>query len=933
MASRNDIVWYLIEGFWSDFYNNPSAGRRKFDVQPGGTLTVNLTGLTGEGQGLAIIALSFWTEVTGIRFREVSHDNADILFWDHRDGAASYYLSINGSAADAAIVRGGIIDQSWVNVPAYHSIYYTLDEVLSTYIHEIGHALGLGHPGDYNGTEGLENVGTQFNLDVHLFTIMSYAHELENPETREAGLLETVPVTPMLYDIDAMWELYGEPPGGINAGNSTYYAGRDVPDVDLFQALNFRPANSVTIVDTGGRDTLYLGGTNDAVGFFTSDTGEKTIGMGNVNGAPVLSDGRFAINLVFHGEIENLYGGGGDDWLQGADADNRLDGGAGDDILEGGGGNDILTGGPGDDRLAGGPGADRFVFHPSDNPARYTDAILDFNPAEGDRIDLRAYKAITGVPDNWVDWFEHPPLLASSRSRMMDLDGDGLYDVVLYGWTDPLQADHFIFADPGARVTTVTGAATDDTLEGTDGNDRLAGLAGDDWLYGGAGDDVLEGGDGNDILTGGPGADALIGGPGNDTLSYLSSPAAVTVNLQNGTARGGDARGDTPGDDLENLWGSAYGDVLTGTDSRAAGNAIYGLGGDDVIDGGDGDDWLVGGPGADALIGGPGDDTAGYWNSPGGVTVRLHSLQASGGDAEGDTFPSVAGSLPDIENLNGSDHNDILAGDSRDNFLTGAAGDDRLYGGPGGGDDTLVGGPGDDWLYGGQGDDFMEGGPGRDRLYGGPGDDTAGYWNSPAGVTVRLHSLQVSGGDAQGDVWGDLVTVSYTRAGQVYRETVPDIIHLGGSNHNDTLAGDSRDNILYGWDGDDALYGGPGGGDDELLGHNGDDALYGGRGDDVLIGGPGADYMAGGPGADGFFIRMGETADAAGEFIDVIADFNPAEGDGIVLGGFDAAITPDSYWIPDGSADTHVDLDGDGWSDIILAGYTDPLLDQYFVFA
>lgn len=50
MASRNDMVWYLVEGFWSDFYNNPSAGRRKFDVQPGGTLTVNLTDLTVEGQ-------------------------------------------------------------------------------------------------------------------------------------------------------------------------------------------------------------------------------------------------------------------------------------------------------------------------------------------------------------------------------------------------------------------------------------------------------------------------------------------------------------------------------------------------------------------------------------------------------------------------------------------------------------------------------------------------------------------------------------------------------------------------------------------------------------------------------------------------------------------------------------------------------------------
>ena len=46
-------------------------------------------------------------------------------------------------------------------------------------------------------------------------------------------------------------------------------------------------------------------------------------------------------------------------------------------------------------------------------------------------------------------------------------------------------------------------------------------------------------------------------------------------------------------------------------------------------------------------------------------------------------------SLPDIENLTGSDHNDILAGDRRNNEITGNAGNDTLYGGPGGGDDVI----------------------------------------------------------------------------------------------------------------------------------------------------------------------------------------------------------------------------------------------------
>ena len=142
-----------------------------------------------------------------------------------------------------------------------------------------------------------------------------------------------------------------------------------------------------------------------------------------------------------------------------------------------------------------------------------------------------------------------------------------------------------------------------------------------------------------------------------DTISYNVSPAGVTINLTDGTARGGDADGDTlvdRGDDrIENVVGSGHDDVLTG--NREA-NTLQGLAGadmlngdegddmlsggpgDDVLDGGDEDDTLEGGPGADTLIGGEGADTASYAGSTMGVMVRLHSNKLDGGDAKGDVF-------------------------------------------------------------------------------------------------------------------------------------------------------------------------------------------------------------------------------------------------------------------------------------------------------
>ena len=175
-------------------------------------------------------------------------------------------------------------------------------------------------------------------------------------------------------------------------------------------------------------------------------------------------------------------------------------------------------------------------------------------------------------------------------------------------------------------IEDLIGSAFDDILDGAHGPNRLGGYRGDD---------ELDGREGDDWLDGGPGADMLRGGDGNDTASYFFSFQGVEVRLHNGTARGGEAEGDTfagtdvieytdsEGNmltmevpDIENLDGSSRSDILEGDlrDNRINGGAgndeLYGGpgGGDDLLTGGPGNDWLDGGMGNDTLEGGPGDD-------------------------------------------------------------------------------------------------------------------------------------------------------------------------------------------------------------------------------------------------------------------------------------------------------------------------------------
>ena len=187
----------------ADYLSSRRSDIQGFDVEPGGILTANITALNEAGRQLARWALEAWTNVSGIRFEIVDDDSAHITFDDVQD-------TPDLSAYASRSVSNGFIDSARVNIPVELLDRYGTgmdDRSFYLYLHEIGHALGLKHPGPYD-VSSLSSIDKIFLNDTYQATVMSYFRQ-NHDDFVDASF--AYPVTPMIADIIAIQNFYGAP--------------------------------------------------------------------------------------------------------------------------------------------------------------------------------------------------------------------------------------------------------------------------------------------------------------------------------------------------------------------------------------------------------------------------------------------------------------------------------------------------------------------------------------------------------------------------------------------------------------------------------------------------------------------------------------------------------------------------------------------------
>ena len=424
-------------------------------------------------------ALGLWSDVANVTFVRnfgaagfpAYSDNGTILFANYigvDDGAGAYahYPSPGATASDAA--AGDV----WVNQ------YYpsNADVSLGTYgfatlIHEIGHALGLQHPGNYNAGPDVDityAANAEYIEDSRQYSVMSYFQAAETGADHVDGSRIIYGATPLLHDIAAIQRLYGA--NMTTRTGDTTYGFNSNADRESFHIDNAGEKVVFAVWDAGGKDTFDFSGYSEdqwirlGDGQF-SDVGGLTKNVAIAQGADIedAKGGSGNDHVIGNGVANHLYGNRGDDYLNG---------GSNSDILEGGDGNDTLIGGSGSDVMLGGLGDDEYYVD------EVGDAVSDF-------------VGISTGPSG-------PGSLAGSGpvtnvNAGVDTVRTSLGSYTLGKFMENLTATRW-------ENFTGTGNELGNVITGNDGADTLKGLAGADILIGGRGRDVLYGGSEADVF-------------------------------------------------------------------------------------------------------------------------------------------------------------------------------------------------------------------------------------------------------------------------------------------------------------------------------------------------------------------------------------------------------------------------------------------------
>jgi serralysin len=163
----------------------------------------------------ARLAFELWDDLIAIDVHETTATSlADIQF------AYSTSTTDDGSYT-TSVVEDGHLDHAYIWLDAGWDTHDGDTDFafggygFKTYLHEIGHALGLSHPGPYNATDSAAPTYADdavYAQDTRKYTVMSYFDaRADGSDTDHWGrdLMWKYAATPLLHDIAAMQAIYG----------------------------------------------------------------------------------------------------------------------------------------------------------------------------------------------------------------------------------------------------------------------------------------------------------------------------------------------------------------------------------------------------------------------------------------------------------------------------------------------------------------------------------------------------------------------------------------------------------------------------------------------------------------------------------------------------------------------------------------------------
>ncbi|CAA2103661.1 Serralysin [Methylobacterium bullatum] len=492
-------------------------------------------------------ALQLWSDVAGITFTDLGNsNNATIEFGNYsstNDGSQAFaFLPINNDQSAGGYEGDVFINTS--NASTTNISPGTYD--YKTFIHEIGHAIGLNHPGNYNAGPG-QNItydnNAEYIEDTRQYSLMSYFSE-----TYSGANFSGYSESPMLHDIAAVQRLYGA--NMSTRVDATVY-GFNSNAGSPFLITSSGQSVAWAIWDAGGNDTI------DASGYFQdaaiSLVANEFSSIGGSVGNVAIAQGV---------TIENAIGGSGDDTINGNSVSNILTGNDGADRLTGFDGNDSLYGGDGDDILDGGSGADYLDGGTGTNTADFStvtggtgvmvnlaaqtalgsdgaqDTIRNIQNVLGSGLADTFYGDgadnlfVGGRGSDYVDGYLGDDTLIGGD----DTDSEFEIDTVSY------YRDLGVTVDLSVNTAQDTGGSGVDTLSGFEDlygsyfNDTLVGDGNANFIYGAGGSDVIRGGAGNDTLQAGDPWAYIVktAGQDNGTMATAVNVDAVFTTAYNG---------------------------------------------------------------------------------------------------------------------------------------------------------------------------------------------------------------------------------------------------------------------------------------------------------------------------------------------------------------------------------------------------------------